>query len=171
MSASSPVIVRFTSASSAPAATVLRLLVLDYLVVGLEGSVMGHFQAGALGRCDLALVIAVLVGFSRGRLVGAIHGLWLGWLTGALMGEPSAIPALLCYLLGVAGGLVRENFVLDSLWLRLWIVLCLILAAELLKTALVLVLYQRFVVAHPELLIGYALVGFIADWVVRRLVR
>lgn len=140
----------------------IRLLVVDYLVLALQGSVMLHFQRPLI-ICHLAPLVAILVGFRQGTVVGAAHGLLIGWLSGALHAEPTGIPMLIGFLLGGLAGAARQGFHLEMRWIRLWLALTLLVVGEILTMLTTLIVWQRLPEVLPLSLIVYAVLAPVAD--------
>lgn len=144
---------------------VVRLVALDYLMVALQGTFMTHLQTPLTG-CELAPLAAIFVGFRRGIVVGGAHGLFVGWATGALLAEPTGIPALATLVVGALAGSMRESFHLDRRAVRLWMAFSLVVVAELLQTALTLVVWQRMPAVLPLSLAVHAALCPVVDVIV-----
>lgn len=143
-------------------AAAFKLLMLDFIVLALQGSVMSHFQT-SLFTCNLALLIAISVGFRQGPIMGAGHGLLLGWMSGALMGEPTGIPILLMFLVGLLASVVRHNFQVELLIVRVWLMVGFILLAGLVGIGLHVALWQALPSIAPFSVVIYALLAPLAD--------
>jgi cell shape-determining protein MreD len=136
----------------------VRVLVLDYAALALQGSVMAHFQT-PYTACDLTLLAAIFIGLRLGPARGAANGLLLGLTGGALMAEPTGIPALIAFMLGWVAGASREGFQVERRAIRVWLALSLLVAGEIVSMLLQLIVWQRLPVVLPLSLILYALLA------------
>ncbi len=144
-----------------------RLLVLDVAVLTLQTTVMSHLQT-PLFTCHLAPLVAILIGMRQGPAVGGGHGLLLGWASGALLVEPTGIPILIVWALGMTAGFSRDAFQIEHSGIRIGVTFALILVGEVLTTLLQLAVWQRLVFPLPLSLLIYVILAGPADFLIER---
>jgi hypothetical protein len=140
----------------------LKLLIIDFVALTLQGSVMSHFQ-GPLLACQIAPVVAVLVGYRVHLVTGAANGLFLGWAAGALALEPTGIPILMTMALGGLANIARDLCHIEDGLIRALLTLTLVAAGELAVWLLTLIIWQTVPPILPLSLLVYVILIPLAD--------
>jgi cell shape-determining protein MreD len=147
----------------------LRVFLLDYIVLALQGTLMTHLQSQVFTP-NIALLVIVLVGFRLGIEAGALHGFLLGWASGALACETTGIPILVAVALGGLAGATRPSFRLDSMGIRVFLALLFLLGGHIAIAVLTYLLWGRFPRMGWIAVLVYPLIAPLADLLVRGLV-